>query len=259
MKTIAIQLFGLGLLFFGQPCRLLAQESAPCRDVLILKNRSRLEGQIEAFRLDDTLVFRLWSGQSLVVPPKHIKRIIQRCQDGKARDFSKPYNFKARGWYHFTRAQALTGQTYYGENSVGYALQHSSGYKFSRLIGVGLGAGIESIANDLELDVPSYPIFGEIRGYLLPRRITPFYAVGGGYAFAGKSSAQRWSYTDTWHGGWMAQAELGYRLGNHFIMYGGVRLQRKSRDWESTWNPEQDFGTDRILNKRLMLGVGILL
>lgn len=59
----------------------------------------------------------------------------------------------------------------------------------------------------------------------------------------------------------MTQAEIGYRVGNHLIVHGGFRLQRKYRDWASNWGgPEGGIrGTDRILHKRLVLGLGLLL
>lgn len=257
MKTFLLQTIGWGLLLFGQPCFLLAQQTPPCREQLFLHNGSRFEGQLEELRANgDTVVFRLHTGLALVLPQNQVRRIVQQCKDAKAA--RRVYDFKEHGLYHHTRAQILLGQAYIGENSQGYSLLHSSGWMISRHLGVGLGFGAEFF-DPKRSDAATYPVFAEVRSYLLPRRISPYVNVGAGWAFTGRDSGERWGYIDNWNGGWMVQTELGYRVGNHFSVHLGLRLQRKYREWTSVWGPESGFGTDRILNKRLVLGVGLLL
>ena len=55
----------------------------------------------------------------------------------------------------------------------------------------------------------------------------------------------------------MAQGQLGYRAGNHFTLHVGLRFQHKTRTWENGWGGGK--GVDKILQKRLEIGVGILL
>lgn len=262
---INTRLLGLGLLLLLWQPRLLRGQENPenCRDVLYMLGGNRLTGQITEIKPGDTLVFKSWGGAVFQIPRKEVKRIVQDCRGTKgASQGPRPYTFKERGVYHHSRGSVLIGQAYYGLDNVGLQIQHSSGWMFSRLLGAGLGTGIERFDPGSEASEASvYPLFAEIRGYALPKRLTPYYSIAAGWGFAGKNTGQRWGYTDTWRGGWMAQAEIGYRIGNHLIVHGGLRLQRKYRDWASNWGgPEGGIrGTDRILHKRLVLGLGLLL
>lgn len=207
----------------------------------------------------DTLVFRTGSDLLLDIPMAQVRRIIQRCGDKKlVTGFRQPYNLPEHGWYHHTRTGALIGQAYYGFNEQGIYLQHSSGWLFSRLLGAGIGAGLDYFALGGS-DAATFPVFAEVRGYLLPRRVSPFYSLGAGWGFIGHSNPDNWSSLDTWKGGWMAQVDIGYRIGQHFTVNCGFRLQQKKREWTSFWGPEGGYGTDRILHKRLVLGLGLLL
>lgn len=254
--------FITGLVFlFGQPRMLPAQQPATgCRDVIRLKDGSTLRGQIQEVKHEgNTLSFRTWNGVLIDLPRSQVRRIKQRCNNGDVvATAPRTYDFAERGWYHHTRAGLLTGQAYYGDNLQGFQLQHSSGRKFSRLLGAGLGFGLEYF-DPTGNDAASYPVFAEVRGFLLPNRITPFYTLGGGWAFTGQSTGERWGLTDTWKGGWLAQVEIGYRIGNHFTVHCGLRLQQKTREWTSNWGPESGSGADRILHKRFSAGVGLLL
>jgi len=254
---ISVRLLGLGLLLLGQPRLLSAQEATtppPCRDVLYLRDGSVLRGQIIATKHDGVVfVFRAWGGAEMDIPRPDVLRIAQRCKH----DGARTYDFRETSWYHHSRLGLLIGQTYYGDNRAGPQIQHSSGRMFSRLLGVGLGAGIDVF--DGQGNIPTtYPIFAEMRGYLLPQRITPFYALAGGWGFSGKNRFNDWGWNETWRGGWMAQATVGYRIGNNFTVQAGFRLQHIRREWSSNWWGA-DSSTDRILHKRLTVGVGLLL
>lgn len=255
---IFIRLLGLGLLL-GQPWLLSAQETAapapPCRDALHLHDGSVLRGQVVAVKNDGkTLHFRTWGGAEMDIPRQSVRYIRQRCRDEQG---AKPYTFQEHGWYNHTRLGSLIGQTFYDGIRTGFQVQHSSGWMFSRLVGVGLGTGMEFF-DGLGNEPAVYPVFAEVRGYLLPQRITPFYSLAGGWGFSGQKGTNAWGEDEDWKGGWMAQAIVGYRIGNHFSIQTGLRLQHRVREWSSNWwNPATN--TDRLLYKRIMLGVGILL
>lgn len=257
---IAFRIIWLGLLlFWGQPRHLPAQEpaSAGCTDLLLLRDGSKLRGQLKDIKSGDTLIFQLHTGPSLEVPQSRVRRVIQRCSGSAA---MKPvYDFREQGWYHHTRAAVLPGQAYYALNRIGFQLHHSSGRMIKRWLGIGLGAGVEFF-DPKGYDAASYPVFAEVRGYLLPQKITPYYTLAGGWAFAGRATdSQSWlSSNDHWRGGWMMEADAGYRIGNHFTVHFGLRLQRKTREWTSIWGPDNGQGTDRILHKRFVLGIGLL-
>lgn len=260
INTRLLGLLGL-LLLLWQPRLLWGQEKPNCQDVLHIAGGNRLVGQIMDLKPGDTLVFQTWGGTIFHIPRKEVLRIVQHCR--KTRGISRApraYSFKERGWYHHTRGSLLLGQAYYGFDNVGVQIQHSSGRMFSRLLGAGLGTGIERFDPD-GVDAVIYPVFAEIRGYLQPKRFSVYYNVGAGWGIVGRSEGERWGYTDTWRGGWLAQGEIGYRIGNHFTVHAGLRLQRKYREWTSNWwgGPEGFHGTDRILHKRFIIGLGLLL
>lgn len=255
---------------FGSTSRLLGQATAPadsnCVDLIHLKNGSLFRGKIVEYKPGESLTVRTSSGLLLWFEDKKVRKIVQDCP--KVRPVKtrvprseRPYSFRERGWYNATRAGVLLGDAHWGQSSQGVFLQHSTGWQFGRLLGAGIGAGIENFTPDAD-DAATYPVFAEARGYFLPRKVSPYFSLAGGYAFAGKVRQQfdnNWSnqITDDWQGGWMARGSLGYRFGNHFTLDFGIRLQRKTRLWTARWG-SNETGRDRILHKRLEVSAGFL-
>ncbi len=239
------------LLFASTICA--QTQKGDCQDVVYLKGGSVLRGTILEYNADSNLVMNSWSGARLQVPAINVKRIVQKCK-GRGTAFSeRPYSFKETGWYHATRFMVLAGQS-----GTGIGFQHSSGFKINRYAGIGLGIGLENFG-PYDGVTATYPIFIELRGYLLPKKITPFYAIGTGIGLAKKyTDNSTWEGgSERWKGGWMAQGQIGYRIGNNAFVYLGIRLQHKTRYWSNDWWGMT--GTDRILHKRLEIGIGLLL
>lgn len=238
---------------FGAPAY--SQENkSECQDIVYLKNGTELRGKITEYNLEGNLVIDTWSGTQMTMPSVNVKRVVQKCKGEKVERIPTPYSFRESGWYHATRFSSLSGA-----NGLGFGLQHSSGLKLNRLLGIGVGVGMENF-DPWDRDVATFPIFAEVRGYLLAKKITPFYAFGAGYGVSKKHT----NITvfdgpeETWKGGWMAQGQIGYRIGNHAFVQIGIRLQRKTRIWENRfWG--NNSGVDQILHKRLDIGIGLLL
>lgn len=229
-------------------------KAAECYDVVSLKGGSVLRGEILEYNAGGDLIMKSWNGAKMQLPAINVKRITQHCKGAKNERASlanRPYSFKEQGWYHATRAAILPG-----ESGVGLGIQHSSGFKLNRYMGLGLGVGVENF-HPYDDNVATYPVFAELRGYLSPRHISPFYALGLGYGISGNRN-QKIGFNEQWKGGWMLQGHIGYRIGNHFIIQLGIRMQRKTRSWEDfNWN--QFSGVDKILYKRMDIGFGLLL
>ncbi len=252
MKTLSTLLI-FSLLLFAAP--LFAQQNpGDCTDIVHLKGGSVLKGTIVEQTPEGNIVIATWNGVNMTFPMDRVRKIVQKCKEEKG--LPKPYDFKEKGLYNATRMGILAGQTYLGENTGGFTLYHSVGWMFRRWLGAGIGGGVEMFNTDGP-EPATYPIFGEIRGYFQQKNVTPFYMVGGGWAFAGKNSNDQWGNIDSWEGGWTTKMQLGYRLGNHFTLYGGLCFQKKVRNWDSVWGGER--GQDRILHKRLELGIGLIL
>ena len=234
-----------------------SQDSLRCQDAVYLKGGSVFRGTISEYDPAASLVITTWAGARLVIPSRSVRRVVQHCQGSKRIREARQYDFREQGWYHSSRVALLFGDV---EN--GYSLQHSSGFKLNRLLSVGIGVGLENYAPG-GYDPVTVPLFVEARGYLTKQRIAPFYSLGAGWSFIGKEQQvfDWWggdANTDNWKGGWMAQGQIGYRIGNHFLTFIGIRLQRMERDWDNgAWGG--GFGTDRHLKKRMELGIGLLL
>ncbi|MBL7804531.1 MAG: hypothetical protein JNL02_12395 [Saprospiraceae bacterium] len=240
-----------------------ADPSTGCTDVVYLKNGSIYRGKILEHAEGGTLVVQTWSGLILHVQEKKVRRVVQRCpgddESAKKRAaIPRPYDFREHGWYNVSSFSVLAGRTWWDENTIGVSLQNVTGYALNRWIGLGLGLGVEAYSPYVqEFNQVTYPVFVEARGYFQRKNSAPFYAFGGGWGFAGGSTSERWGYNDNWTGGWLLQGKLGYRLGNHFSLYGGLRFQRQNRVWTDTWGASE--GTDKILHRRLELGMAVQL
>ena len=232
------------------------EKKEDCQDVVYLKGGSILRGTISEYKLDGELIMTTWSGAQMRVPATNVKKVIQDCKTDKKGQIPlnlRPYSFKESGWYHATRFGVLSG-----ESGRGFSIQHSSGLNFNRLLSVGMGIGFEKF-DPFETEVATFPIFAEMRGYLLPKNISPFYALGLGYGFSKKDTDNGFvdGPVEQWRGGWMAQGHIGYRIGNHATIHLGIRLQHKTFSWENPWG--NSSGINRILHKRVDVGLGILL
>lgn len=225
-----------------------AQDSLPCRDILWMRSGDRFQGKILSYQPNGEVHFQTWNGTDIWTRTESIRRITQHC--GKTRR----YDFKERGWYHATRGSITFGRDYYGYTTGGLSLLHSSGYSLERRLGFGLGFGLENYAMS-ETGPASYPVFAEMRGYTRAHRVSPFYVVGVGGAFAGNAEPG-WNLENDWRGGWMALAQTGIRFGNHFTIHAGLRFQRMTNTWASG---NGNRGENRILYRRAELGIGILL
>lgn len=251
---------------FGSTSRLLGQTATPpdsnCVDLVHLKNGSLFRGKLVEYKPGESLTLKTSTGLLLWFEDKKVRKIVQDCpkvRPAKTR-IARSYSFRERGIYNATRLGVLLGDAYWGGSATGAFLQHSTGWQFSRMLGAGIGLGAENFMLDNE-DAATYPVFAEMRGYFFSRRVSPYFSLAGGYAFAGKvrTDPDNWSnkITDDWRGGLMARGNLGYRFGNHFTLDIGIRLQRKTRLWTARWG-SNETGSDRILHKRLEVSAGFL-
>lgn len=235
----------------------LSAQSDDCRDYVYLKDGSLLKGKITSYDCAKELVMTTWSGLEMHIPASGVSKIKQRCKDDprRLRLSAAPYSFSDKGWYHATRATMLAGAS-----ANGVSLQHSSGVMIHRLFGLGVGAGIEQF-NTGYYSPANYPVFAEIRGYLLQKNVTPFYTLGAGYSFMPRQRNGEQFFegnNSLWKGGYMFQGQIGYRIGNHFTVHGGIRIQRMQEEWTSSWL-SSFRGINTYLNKRFDLGIGLLL
>lgn len=233
-------------------CALLGIVTAQeCRDRIFMKDGSVFTGQIKSYDTGGMLVLQSWNGVEFSLPATNVRKIRQKCKGDRVTIAQAPYRFREHGWYHATRASTLVNR-----NGIGLGLQHSSGIQLSRLLGLGLGLGVEQFSWDYDAHT-IIPVFLEARGYLLPKNITPYFAVAAGYGFSSGKADLDFGQGVDWRGGWMAQGQAGYRIGRHFEVFLGIHFQKATRNWINPWWSGER--TDHLLYKRLEFGMGLRL
>lgn len=248
------------LCFAVMGCAVSAQPDSQaflCKDKVKLINGDVYVGTITQRDSAGTLNITTWSGLNMTIPLSTIKQVEQECvpryaaQEAPRRGPRERAPIKEEGWYNATRLAVLTGQS-----GNGFSLQHSTGYRFSRWVNAGVGFGAESLSFFGE-EPPCYPIFGEFRSYLMKGRVSPFVALGAGWGFMGKGEDDPFSGTiETWKGGQMGFAHIGYRFGNYFLIYIGIRMQAQEVTWDRPWQGVR--GVDSIVKRRMEIGIGFL-
>lgn len=122
-------------------------------------------------------------------------------------DKEKTYAFREKGVYNATYFSTLSGSAN-GKFQLGLGIHNVTGYQFHRLLGVGLGFGVDTYS--FEDGETAYPLFAEARGYLSAKRVAPYYSGSLGYGFAFKNSDELINKAE---GGLFFRAALGLRLG----------------------------------------------
>ena len=132
-----------------------------CTDIVYLKGGSVYRGKILENPDNGPLVIQTWSGLTLHLPAAKIRRIVQHCPDapkgGKSSFAPQPYTFRERGWYNATGMSVLAGRSWWNENVTGFSLYNSTGYLFSRWLGVGIGLGVDAYSPWIPMPISISP------------------------------------------------------------------------------------------------------
>ena len=225
-------------------------------DVIYLKNGSEFRGELLDYQ-PDFVKLRALGGKVITFQQKEIKKIVQEPINGKRRT-PKPYQFKEKGVY-----KALFGNINAGtfawrdESTFGLGFKGLVGYQWNRWLGTGIGLGVENYY--LNQGETVYPLFAEVRGYLVPENIAPYYSISGGYSFTIKNEEA--GIIDA-NGGWMIHPAFGIRWGGsskvNFTVDAGVQLQKATfvRGINPWGGP--DIQENRMTYHRLAIRFGML-
>lgn len=229
-------------------------------DVVQLKDGSRLVGRIERWVYDRGLEIVLITGTRVSVPKQDIRNVTQQTvlsdqlaifqTYGYDMNAKRPYAFREEGLY-----QVFSGFVNMSANG-GAGLHYAIGHRFNRLVGAALGIGYES--NDLTQSRTLVPVYAEARGFLLAKKITPYYGLKVGYAFALRNEAE-W-LTDA-QGGFGFSPEVGVRFGGRAVSFFiGAEYKWQQASWTYTgwgWDGQGRY-TDEVTYGRVNLRTGIL-
>lgn len=165
-----------------------AQNEQGAEDVLYLRNGTVLRGHLLQYVQGGQIVFQLKTGDRLVFTDKHVRRLVQGGEQPAGVREPRPYSFREKGFYATLQGGMAVGRSFTSQQSGAWNVSLTAGHLLRRTLGFGVGVGADAYFPDNGEIV--YPVFAEVRGYLLKERSTPYYALRSGYGFAFKEENQ---------------------------------------------------------------------
>lgn len=226
-------------------------------DVVYLKNGSIFRGQIAAYDQQE-LRLRLDENQVVVFDAKNIKKIIQIANESekteKEIEQKKSYAFKEHGVYFHSSLGYIGGNNLWGTYIDAFNVHTQVGYQFNRLIGAGIGAGVDFYNIGLGSIIP---IYGTARGYLKKSNVSPFYQLAAGFGIPIKNENN--AFTDS-KGGYYLAPELGFRFGasDEANMTLGIGLTWQKATYITTFGDTVTRNEDNYTFRRFNLKIGVL-
>jgi len=226
-------------------------------DVVWMKNGSKLSGTILKWELAREMEFKLLTGAVVIIPQNEIDKVTVDVgyPEGMAPVYvygrkARPYAFREHGLYQ-------TFSTFLNFSDPGGAgIHYSIGHRFTHLLGVGGGIGIES--NDFFNDRGLVPVFAEARGFFAKKKISPYYAMKVGYGFALKN--QNFEVVEA-TGGIYFSPEIGVRFGGKNVNYYlGLEYKLQNATYTSNFGGWGGDGTatDKVTYRRTELRTGLV-
>jgi hypothetical protein len=239
MKNTLISLLAFLLLSFGLQAQ--ASMADKGQQLVYFEDGSVVKGIIVSYHINKTLVM-LVGGEEVEFSAQQVAYIARGKQGKKMEEkvgvekMTYEYAFKERGIYNVSSLSLNVGNDFEG-TTVGVGVQHVLGYQFNRWIGAGAGVGIDVFGFNAEK--PFVAVFGDVRGYFLPKKVSPFYAFQMGYGFLNDQRIRDAK------GGLLVYPALGVRFsgkaGANFSMDIGYKYQKSEVEygwWDSyqIWN-----------------------
>lgn len=224
-------------------------------DKVYLYNHTKLIGKILSYQPKDSVQLQLSTGQIVTFYSKDVKNVVM--EEVK---HSKMYAFEERGFYNVSYFGVSFGKTRLPYNTqsshLGVAFENITGFQLNRLLGIGLGLGIDNYyATDNDANVVS--IFGEARGYLSRQNMSPYYSLSAGFGVPLVNTKDNLNLTDQ-RGGFMLHPAIGLRFGAsskiNFFADIGTKFQHISFHQNNNWS-ENHY---KITYQRWILRGGIM-
>lgn len=225
--------------------------------ILKLKDGSQLEGDIVEWVNEQYIVIKTSWSPNMKFEMTQVESVIQKSTLNYGGKIALPYNFKEKGIYYTAKATFIVGND--GDRAHarnGFGLSLSGGYRFNRLLGVGLGTGFDQFIWDSGEEL--IPIFAEVNGFLSSKHTTPFYNLQAGYSIALQD--ERYLQVDS-DGGWMLYPSIGIRFGQQNVKYTidmGYKFQKARYSYQDVWT-STTISDQTLTYKRLSLRFGVIL
>lgn len=223
------------------------------RAILYLKSGSELEVSIIDWNPELGIKFITIWGQEMFFPADKIHKVKSLSKKG----YNSHYVFKEKGIYYSMSAGLITGNNgVRNSERNGYTLSFSSGYRFSRLLSIGIGTSVDQFAH--ESGERMHPIFLDFRSYILPNNSTLVANLQTGYSLAFKNENRGITSAK---GGFMFYPSLGMSFGGSVTKYSidlGYKFQKATWSYENQWDTRNSTEF-RLGYQRLVLRFGIVL
>lgn len=202
-----------------------AQQSEEYKDIIYLKNGSKLYCKLLDYKPGDSITFALKGMSPMKLGDNMIKKVKMNGFEG----YSDVYRIKENKWYLRTQFSML-----YNKKHNGLSLTQSVGYQFKHWFSAGVGAGIDNYYTNRGNNM--FPLFVEVRSYLFQKNVSPFFACRTGYNFI-KPNAD---YNQTSAvGAFFINPVFGYRLGAGsptFDLFCGIKIQKAEYHVRDFWS-----------------------
>lgn len=208
------------LLFCAVLCHLTvnAQQFVP-KNTVYLKDGSFLKGTVLSENKEQ-LELQLADGSSLQLSKANIEKVQEL--DLNRLYFSAGQFIKSSGLYKVLTLGILVAEDpRFEEIKTGAHLLHfAMGHQFNPYFAIGGGLGIDNY------DFGLIPFYLDLRGQVLKKAISPYYALNAGYAIAFSGDDESAEY----RGGWMVNPSVGLRFATKekvsFLFEVGYKMQK---------------------------------
>lgn len=260
LPTLKNWLLCCALLF---SCQLFGQSNQELLrpDAVYLKNGSIFRGQIIFYEIGNELKLRIAPNNIMVIKARNIKKIVQEPTPAeKAAQLNTPekapsiYAFRENGLHFATTIGYIGGNNQFGNYTDAFNVHFQGIYQHHRLIGTGIGIGVDFYNVNLGSIIP---IYGTVRGYLKAKNVSPYYQLAAGYGIPIDSESN--SFTES-SGGYYLAPELGFRFGGsaETNMTVGLGLQWQQATYTQDFGDTISKNEDEYTFRRFNFKIGIL-
>ncbi|MEQ8552347.1 MAG: hypothetical protein RIC06_02040 [Cyclobacteriaceae bacterium] len=217
---------------------LFAQEKQHVRVELI--DNSLYVGPV--FQSIDSLgVYLNIEGTEVLIPHDRIENIqFHKMKRPVVKSKDRSFSGVEPGYYH-----TIGLGSSFGNSNPGLSLNLVNGYMFNPYLGAGIGIGFEALE-----DISTFPVYVELKGYIMQRWLAPFYFFRPGYGFLNTAYT---SFENTKEvGGIYWQAGVGYQF-NFSESAVAISICSMGQDAKVTYTyPEWWWTDDTVITEKRM-------
>ena len=231
---------------------LFSQNEPSYKDLIILKNGSKLFGSIIEYKVGGEVKLMLENGSIVAFNDEAISKIDIYSPTSRSK---REYTFESKIFYNLFGIKIIPGSNIYSDNPrLGMGLEYTFGYRFNNFASLGGGMGAEYF--NYGFNEFFFPVYMDFMTFLRKSPVSPFLRFQIGYGLLHTNSE---SIIDK-AGGLMLNPAFGFKFqGGYGINY-TLDINFKYQDAKFTYRGQwgnQIFNRD-VSFQRLLLRFGII-